>query len=145
MIGETHARGDVVAEEVTHVGTDTEVVAFSLHVLQDEEVQIPLIVLGVGNSSSRHPRTFRMKTVSCTSRSIRFMALLPRWAQVSPTQRRRGGPDRLVYLFSFSYSSHISSGDSESPPPPLRRAGFGGSRGRALGTLLVGGSYLGER
>ena len=59
VIGETHARGDVVAEEVTHVGTDTEVVAFSLHVLQDEEVQIPLIVLGVGNSSSRHPRTFR--------------------------------------------------------------------------------------
>ena len=36
VVGETHARGDVVAEEVTHVGTDTEVVAFS-----------------------RHPRTFR--------------------------------------------------------------------------------------
>lgn len=59
VIGETHTRGDIIAEEIAHIGTDTEIIAVPLHVFQDEEIQVPLVVLGVRDGSARHPCTFR--------------------------------------------------------------------------------------
>lgn len=41
VVGETHARRDVVAEEVTHVGTDTEVVAFSSTFFKTRKFRFP--------------------------------------------------------------------------------------------------------
>ena len=55
IVGETEARRDVVAEEITYVWADAEIIATSLDIFQDKEIEVLLVVLRIGYGAACHP------------------------------------------------------------------------------------------
>lgn len=56
LVCKAETRRDIVTEEVADVWADREIVPLSLDILQDKEVQVPLVVLRIRDRPADHPR-----------------------------------------------------------------------------------------
>ena len=56
VISKAETRRDIIAEKIAEIRADREIIPLPLDILQDKEVQVPLVVLRIRHRPADHPR-----------------------------------------------------------------------------------------